>query len=96
MTILACAPVAHQHRLDVATCPSWCAEHIPGDQILHVGDEATLDLTGHGEHHTLHLVVEQGGQEQPAIRMDDDPMTPDEALHLAGLLILAARRAVSR
>ncbi|WP_433369040.1 hypothetical protein ACQPZX_42715 [Actinoplanes sp. CA-142083] len=106
MTIMAAAPIASQYRLNDAPtlrllpdpgCPPWCVIHLGDAPVLHVGDNVAMATTGHGEHHEVHVTEELG--DQAAVRLEgagDIAMTPDEALHLAGLLILAARRAVSR
>lgn len=84
------------------SCPPWCFAHIPGDtSVLHCGDENVVELSAYGELHDVHLTLEQGehledGQGIVAIRMNDNPMTPTEALELAAALTHLAQRALFR
>lgn len=87
-----------QHRPD--TCPAWCLTHIEGDtSILHMSDDTVVELTAYGELHELNLSVEQGehhenGHGIVAIRLNDNPMTPTEALELAAALNFLAQKAL--
>jgi hypothetical protein len=87
------------HLLDDLQCPSWCVLHMRGDdgEPTHLSNDATMRATAGGpaEHSEVSVSVERAGAAS-AVRIQnagDTPMTADEALHLAGLLILAARRA---
>lgn len=93
-----------------AHCPVWCTIHSPSDGgFVHYSDVAEVVPTagGAGEQRPIEVTVEQlqrtasSGLDPAQIVLNHagfwvDPMTADEALHLAGLLILAARRAVSQ
>jgi hypothetical protein len=79
--------------------------HSPSDGgVVHYSDIAEITPTAGGlnERRPLEVSVEQlqrtaaGPMDAAAVRLVDSPMTPDEALHLAGLLILAARSAMER
>jgi hypothetical protein len=107
MRIVATEPFPTHLRLHGdRTCPVWCAEDSPSDDgtVLHMSERSSVAATagGPGEFRQVRVEVEQferpGGRVEAAtVRLDDNTLlTPDEALHVAGLLILAARRAVTR
>jgi hypothetical protein len=80
-------------------CPPWCAGHVPTDGAspVHISTDLAYTVTSPcGRESTeLYVSVEQGPGQPAGVRLQgagDAPMTADEALHLAGLLILAARR----
>jgi hypothetical protein len=106
---LPCATSVDQNRLTAAAHPSWCIVESPSDNgTVHYSDVAEVVPTAGGafERRPIQIHIEQlhhetGAMDPAQIVLNHadvwvDPMTADEALHLAGLLILAARRAMSR
>jgi hypothetical protein len=88
--------------VDNRNCPAWCVVDVPGDDgaVLHMSDYRSVTGTAGGpnERTTVHVTVEQlqrpGKPPEPVIvRVDDNPMTPGQALGLAGILEQAARQA---
>jgi hypothetical protein len=86
-------------------CPAWCVVHCPGDDgaVLHLSDDRSVTGTAGGpnERTTIHVTVEQlqrpgRALESASVRVDDNPMAPDEALALAAILVEAARSAMER
>src|ERR1041384_6482506 len=96
MSIMPTQTRRSQHRPD--NCPAWCLTHIEGDtSILHMSQDNIVETTAYGEIGEVHLSIEQGehhtdGAGIIAIRMDDKPMTPTEALELAPALTFLPRR----
>lgn len=95
------------HSVRSGQCPAWCVmDGRPGDgAVFHNSDIAEVIPTAGAptERRPYEVSVEQyvrpdGRSDAPTVILDGgrNPMTADEALHLAGLLILAARRAGSR
>lgn len=90
---------------DESQCPAWCIVHSPSDNgFVHYGDVAEVTPTGCGVTGNDPIQVTEvclqreatGPLDAPFILLagaTDTELTADEALHLAGLLILAARRA---
>lgn len=93
-----------QSRAVPTLCPPWCIVHIPGDQILHEGDDFAVETNGHGEQGEVHVTIEQPehherGLGKPVIRLTeagDVAMTPGEALELAAQLTHLAYLAMFR
>jgi len=92
-----------------AHCPSWCVVHSPSDTgWVHYSDIADVVPTAGGpmESRPYEVSIEQlqptavPALDAAAIRLSGapvgDPMTPAEALQLAGHLVLAAMQAVTR
>jgi len=92
-----------------AHCPSWCVMHSPSDTgWVHYSDIADVIPTAGSpaERRPYEVSIEQlqptaaPTLEAAAIRLSGapvgDPMTPAEALQLAGHLVLAALQAVQR
>jgi hypothetical protein len=95
--------------LDSTQCPAWCVMHSPSDDgFIHYSDVAEVVPTAGGANESRPIEVSVEQLQRTIAEADPaqivlqhagtwlDPMNPDEALHLAGLLILAARRAVTR
>lgn len=104
MSIMSSAPLAGQDRpADESRCPKWCVIHSPSDEgFVHYSDIAEVRQAGSRpvEVSVNCLQPDAGGPlDEPFVLLcgpTESELTPDEALHLAGLLILAARRAVSK
>lgn len=77
----------------------WCAMHLGDGEPTHLSDDATVTATAGGPAERREVLVStERWDASSAVRLQnagDAAMTADEALHLAGLLILAARRAQS-
>jgi len=94
-TTISTLPEKAQQLADDASCPAWCAVHLDADDPLHLSEDATMTALADQVELTVSIEQLRGVASVRLQNAGDVPMTPDEALHLAGLLILAARRAQS-
>jgi hypothetical protein len=78
----------------MVTCPSWCSAHLPtDDSVVHISSEQSVALTGGPDRGEVYVSLEQVDDDPAAVRVQgayDAPMTPVEALQLAGVIQAAA------
>jgi hypothetical protein len=89
-------------RLQGGECPTWCAAHLPTGTaaVTHVSIDRPVTNTAGGpaEQGRVYVSIDQLSDpgHAAAIRLDGgkNPMTPQEALQLAGVLQTAALEAL--